>query len=151
MNMDIVLISANMLIHPLIAAFFYWRKPLPARRLLNLFIFSSWLSFTGNLLGLHFGAWDFTSPTIGKPATELLYDLLGMPPKTIMLVYLLKPSVLYNTVVIAIVSGLTISWEWAALNYSHLLVYKNWNLPLTYVAAFTIYAFLAYLWQKKIL
>ncbi|QDR81244.1 CBO0543 family protein [Sporomusa termitida] len=151
MNMDIILITANMLIHPTIVAVLYWQKPLPSRRLLNLFFFSSWLAFTSNLLGLHFGTWDFPSPTIGRPGTELLYGLLGLPPKAIMLVYLLKPSVSYNTVVIAIVSALTISWEWAGLKYSHLLVYHHWHLSLTYLAAFTAYSFLAFLWQKKVL
>lgn len=151
MNMDIVLIAANMLLHTFIVAVLYWRNPPPTRRLLNMYFFSSWLSFTCNLLGLHFGVWDFTSPAIGKPGTELLYDLFGLPTKAIMLVLLLKPSVLYNAIIIAIVAALTISWEWAALKYSQLIVYNNWNLLFTYLAAFTIYSFFAYLWQKRVL
>ena len=151
MNIDVVLVTANMLIHPIIVAILYWRKPMPLRRLLNVYFFSSWISYTGNLLGHHFGIWDFSSPIIGRAGTELLYDLMGLPPKVIMLVFLLKPSALYNAILIAMVSGLTITWEWAALNYSQLIVYSNWSLAKTYIAAFVVYSFLTYLWQKKIL
>ena len=151
MNMDIVLIAANLLIHLVIVAVFYWLKPLPTRRLLNMFFFSSWLSFTGNLLGLYFGAWDFTSPTIGRAGTQLLYDLFGLPAKAIMLAYLLRSSIFYNAILIAVLAALTVSWEWAGLTYSKLIVYNYWRLSWTFLASFATYSFLAYLWRKKVL
>lgn len=151
MNIDVLLVTANILIHCLIVSILYWRNPMPLRRLLSIYIFSSWISYTGNHLGLLFGVWDFTSPVIGKSGTALLYDLLGLPPKAIMLTYLLKPSFLYNTILIACVSGLTVTWEWLGLHYSQLIVYHHWTLAQTYVAAFAVYSFIAYLFQKKVL
>lgn len=151
MDKDLAIILANISLHAVIVAILYWRNPLPLRRLLNVYFLSSWISFAGNLLGLHARIWDFPSPTIGRPATELFYDLLSLPLKVLMLIYFLKPSLLYNTLLVLIVAGLTISWEWVALHYTQLIVYHNWFLSWTYLMALIVFAGISYLFQKKIL
>lgn len=134
--------------HVVLCAFFFWRRPLPLRKAVEVYIFTSWMAFALNEVGLAIGIWDFTSPVLGLHGTHLLYDLLNYPLKSILYVVLLGASWRFNVILTLVVTTLCTVMEWVALNYTHILVYGNWNIGYTFLITMAAYLFIWYLFLE---
>jgi len=135
--------------HAVLCAFFFLRKPLPLRKTLEVYIFTSWLAFALNEVGLALGTWDFPSQILGLHGTHLLYDLLNYLLKSILYVVLLGSSWRFNAILTIIVTVICTVAEWVALNYTHVLIYGKWNIGWTFFITMAAYLLIWYIFQER--
>ncbi len=134
MSIDVAFLAASTIGHAILCAYLYWRNPMPAGRVVQIYFASSWFAWVANSLGLMFGLWAFPSPVLGVFGTMLIYNAILFPIKVVTIILFWGASWRLNAAGIVALSLSCVIGEAIALHYSSLIVYLHWNLYLTFVA-----------------